>query len=105
LTTQWRSQKVVLAIAQPRALARTGDAIGAPETIQAAAKKRTNPRIDLLLAKGRLNLKLNLPNSDEAASLVGVNHKSFEQANGRGQCKLKPLLAPARRRAPPSSFK
>jgi hypothetical protein len=81
LTTQRRSQTVGLAIAQSIALARTGDAKGALEIIHAAAKKLTNPHIDLLLANGRFNLKLNPPNRDEAS-------KSFEQAYEQGQRKL-----------------
>jgi hypothetical protein len=72
---------VGLAIAQSIALARTGDAKGALEIIHAAAKKLTNPHIDLLLANGRFNLKLNPPNRDEAS-------KSFEQAYEQGQRKL-----------------
>lgn len=81
LTTQRRSQTVGLAIAQSSALARTGDAKGALEIIQNAAKKLSNPHIDLLLAKGRFSLKLNPPNREEAS-------KSFEQAYVQGQRKL-----------------
>lgn len=81
LTSQRRSQTVGLAIAQASALARTGDAKGALEVIQAASKKLTNPHIDLLLAHGRFSLKLSPPNRDEAS-------KSFEQAYEQGQRKL-----------------
>jgi tetratricopeptide (TPR) repeat protein len=81
LTTQRRSQTVGLAIAQAIALARTGNAKGALEVIQTAAKKLTNPHVDLLLASGRFNLKLAPPNRDEAS-------KSFEQAYIQGQRKL-----------------
>jgi hypothetical protein len=80
LTTQRRSQAVGLAIAQASALARTGDAKAALEVIRAAAKKLSNPHIDLLLAYGRFSLKLNPPNRDEAS-------QAFEQAYEKGQRK------------------
>jgi hypothetical protein len=81
LTTQRRSQAVGLAIAQASALAQTGDAKAALEVIRAAAKKLSNPHIDLLLAYGRFSLKLNPPNRDEAS-------QAFEQAYEKGQRKL-----------------
>jgi len=81
LTTQRRSQTVGLAIAQAIALAKTGNAKGALEVIQAASKKLTNPHVDLLLASGRFNLKLVPPNRDEASRVFG-------QAYEQGQRKL-----------------
>ncbi|MDH1813007.1 AAA family ATPase [Comamonas aquatica] len=81
LTKQKRSQAVGLAIAQASALARSGDAKGALKVIQAAAKKLTNPHVDLLLANGRFSLKLNPPNRAEASQF-------FEQAYELGQRKL-----------------
>lgn len=81
LTVQRRSQNVGLAIAQAIALAKTGNAKGALEVIQTAAKKLRNPHVDLLLASGRFSLNLNPPNRDEAS-------KAFEQAYEQGQRKL-----------------
>ena len=81
LTTQRRSQSVGLAIAQAIALAKTENAKGALEVVHAAAKKLSNPHVDLLLAIGRFNLKLNPPNQDEASRV-------FEQAYELGQRKL-----------------
>jgi len=81
LSTQKRSGVVGLAIDQAIALAKTGDSKGALEVIRAAAKKLTNPHVDLLLASGRFNLKLSPPNRDEACQM-------FERAYQLGQRKL-----------------
>ncbi|QBP77447.1 hypothetical protein E2K99_21740 [Herbaspirillum huttiense] len=78
-----RSNIVGLAISSALALLKEGRGKDALEVVTAASKKLTRPHPDLLLAAGRVNLKLNSPDYDEAK-------KAFQEAFKLGQ--RKPLL-------------
>lgn len=72
-----RSNIVGLAISEAMAKLKNNDSIGALESVSAAAKRQKRPHPDLLLAIGRCNLKLNVPNFDEA-------NKAFSEAYSLG---------------------
>ncbi|VWD38423.1 hypothetical protein BCO71033_04421 [Burkholderia contaminans] len=80
LGLQKRSSVVGLAISEAIARLKDGDSKGALDVVLAAGKKLSRPHPDLLLAVGRFNLHLSVPNYDDA-------RKAFEEAYDLGQRK------------------